>query len=147
VRILLLSICEPIGYGALGFMKSSEFKILRLCQVILSILVVFYFPTITFADRALRCHGRLVYIGDPKVDVLSKCGEPDHIDQWEENPMGTLPKFSISKKNATNCQNLLRGLYNLSVGPIIWDPISSLAIFSSKMVNCTKLSAVTNKAQ
>ena len=46
------------------------------------------FPTPTFADRALRCQGRLVSIGDLKADVLYTCGQPDQIEQWEENPNG-----------------------------------------------------------
>ena len=54
----------------------------------LALLPLLWAPTVAFADRALRCQGRLVYIGDHKADVLAKCGQPDHIEQWEENPHG-----------------------------------------------------------
>lgn len=54
----------------------------------LSILPVMAFPATTFADRALRCQGRLVTIGDLKADVVSTCGQPDHIEPWEENSNG-----------------------------------------------------------
>ena len=74
-------------------MKLLESQIFRLCQVVLSIMMLFYFPSIAFADRAFRCNGRLVYIGDPKTDVLSKCSEPEHIEQWEENPNGYTSKI------------------------------------------------------
>ena len=32
----------------------------------------------------LRCSGKLVSIGDTKSQVINKCGEPDHIESWEE---------------------------------------------------------------
>ena len=32
----------------------------------------------------LRCSGKLVSIGDTKSQVINKCGEPDHIELWEE---------------------------------------------------------------
>ena len=33
----------------------------------------------------LRCKNRIVAIGDTSSEVLSKCGEPTHIDYWKEN--------------------------------------------------------------
>lgn len=32
----------------------------------------------------LRCNGRLVEVGDTKSQVVDKCGEPDHIEMWQE---------------------------------------------------------------
>ena len=32
----------------------------------------------------LRCRGSIVSIGDTKLQVIDKCGEPDHIEFWEE---------------------------------------------------------------
>jgi len=55
---------------------------------IVSILPVLCLSTSAFADRAFRCHGSLVYIGDMKAEVLSTCGKPDHVDRWEEVPHG-----------------------------------------------------------
>ena len=54
----------------------------------LSILMILWLPAPAFANRALRCHDRLAVIGDLKANVRSKCGDPDHIEQWEENPHG-----------------------------------------------------------
>jgi hypothetical protein len=31
-----------------------------------------------------RCDGRLVSEGDYAYDVLARCGEPDHVQAWEE---------------------------------------------------------------
>jgi hypothetical protein len=90
-------------------MKILEPQIFRRCRVILLIITVIYFPTITFADRAFRCHGRLVYIGDPKTDVSSKCGEPDHIDQWEENPNGYTAKIYDYEKERYQLPELIKG--------------------------------------
>ncbi|NNL76875.1 MAG: DUF2845 domain-containing protein [Desulfobacterales bacterium] len=33
---------------------------------------------------SLRCGSRLITIGDYKARVLSECGQPDHIDVWQE---------------------------------------------------------------
>ena len=33
---------------------------------------------------SLRCGGRLITVGDFKARVLAECGEPDHIEVWEE---------------------------------------------------------------
>jgi hypothetical protein len=35
-------------------------------------------------DDGLRCSGQIVSIDDTKSEVLSKCGEPFHIETWEE---------------------------------------------------------------
>ncbi len=36
------------------------------------------------AASSLRCGVRLITIGDYKDRVLSACGEPDHVEVWEE---------------------------------------------------------------
>lgn len=90
-------------------MRLRESQFSMLCQVILSIWMVFYFPAIAFADRAFRCHGRLVYIGDLKTDVLSKCGKPDHIDQWEENLNGYTSKIYDYEKERYQLPELIKG--------------------------------------
>jgi hypothetical protein len=90
-------------------MKILESQIFGFCHVFLSLWMVFYFPAITFADRALRCHGRLVHIGDPKTEVLSKCGEPDHIDPWEENPNGYTSRIYDYEKERYQLPELIKG--------------------------------------
>ena len=76
---------------------------------ILSIVPVLYFTTLASADRALRCQGRLVYIGDLKADVISKCGKPDHIEQWEENPNGYTSKIYDYEKERYQLPELIKG--------------------------------------
>lgn len=75
----------------------------------LSILAVLYTPTTALADRALRCQGRLVYIGDHEADVRSKCGDPDHIEQWEENPNGDTSKIYDYKNERYQLPELIKG--------------------------------------
>jgi len=76
----------------------------------LSILPVLYSPVTAFAvDRALRCHGRLVYIGDQKSDVLSKCGKPDDIEQWEEMPDGYMSKTYDYENERYQLPELIKG--------------------------------------
>jgi hypothetical protein len=100
---------ESINIGVLVSMKILESQRFRRCQLFLSIWMIFYFPTITFADRAFRCHARLVYIGDSKADVYSKCGEPDHIDEWEENPNGYTSKIYDYEKERYQLPELIKG--------------------------------------
>ena len=90
-------------------MKLFESQHLWRCQAILAMLTVFYFPTIAYADRALRCHGRLVYVGDHKTDVLSTCGKPDHIEQWEENSNGYTFKIYDYEKERYQLRELIMG--------------------------------------
>ena len=33
---------------------------------------------------AFRCNGRIVSLGDTKSQVVNKCGDPSHIESWEE---------------------------------------------------------------
>ena len=33
---------------------------------------------------SLRCGVRLITVGDYKARVLAECGEPDHVEVWEE---------------------------------------------------------------
>ena len=75
----------------------------------LSVVPVLFLSSDTFADRALRCHGRLIYIGDLKADVLSKCGTPDNIDQWEENPNGHTSKIYDYEKERYQLPELVKG--------------------------------------
>jgi hypothetical protein len=67
--------------------------------VMIAMVLVLSLPTVSNADRALRCQGRLVYIGDLKADVLSTCGRPDEVEKWEENPDGyTFQIFDYEKE-------------------------------------------------
>lgn len=90
-------------------MMLPEMKNSWRCQLFVSMLMLFFFPSITFADRALRCHGRLVYVGDGKTDVLSKCGQPDHIEQWEENHDGYTSKIYDYEKERYQLPELIKG--------------------------------------
>ena len=90
-------------------MKSHESQKFRLRQVILWTLMILLCPSITFADRAMRCHDRLVYIGDPIAEVLSKCGEPDRIERWEENPNGHTSKIYDYEKERYQLPELIKG--------------------------------------
>lgn len=57
-------------------------KTIRLAFILLMIL------TISAIDEAratsLRCGVRLITEGDFKARVLAECGEPDHVEVWEE---------------------------------------------------------------
>jgi hypothetical protein len=52
--------------------------------MVAAITVAVAVPRDSAADRAMRCHDRLVSIGDFKTEVEEKCGPPDHTEQWEE---------------------------------------------------------------
>ena len=38
------------------------------------------------ADRTFRCGAGLIEIGDGREAVVSRCGEPDEVQRWEEDP-------------------------------------------------------------
>ena len=38
---------------------------------------------------AFRCGGRLVELDQTTLDVLDRCGRPDHVDYWEEGSAAT----------------------------------------------------------
>ena len=90
-------------------MKPPPSKSLALLVALLSFLTVLYLPTTSVADRALRCRGRLVHIGDFEADVISRCGEPDHIERWEELPDGHRFKFYDYKNDRYQLPERIRG--------------------------------------
>ena len=77
--------------------------------VVLSIVPVMCLPAAALGDRALRCNGRLVYIGDLKADVLSTCGKPDHIKKWEELPHGYRSNIYNYKEDRYQLPELIEG--------------------------------------
>ena len=50
-------------------------------SVILFILINLFIPGISFA---LRCGSDLVSIEDRKIEVLKVCGEPEFIEEWQD---------------------------------------------------------------
>jgi hypothetical protein len=61
---------------------------MRGSQFVLGILIIILGLTPYHANAAsLRCGTRLITIGDYKDRILSECGEPDHVQVWEEERM------------------------------------------------------------
>ena len=56
-----------------------KIKHLLYCFSICILIIFINNPT-----YALRCSGSIVSIGDTKSQVIGKCGEPNHIESWEE---------------------------------------------------------------
>lgn len=56
-----------------------KIKYLLHCLLICILVILMNDPA-----YALRCSGRIVSIGDTKSQVINKCGDPDHIESWEE---------------------------------------------------------------
>ena len=53
------------------------------CALILLIIIII--PILSNARvSSLRCGVRLITEGDDKARVLAECGEPDHVEIWEE---------------------------------------------------------------
>ncbi len=53
----------------------------------LAALAVFSILSLTLAGSAsaFRCGTRLISVGDTRSEVLSRCGEPSWVDNWEED--------------------------------------------------------------
>ena len=45
------------------------------------------------ADRSIRCDGRIVSVGAFKEQVRDKCGEPDHLEEWEEGQNTVISEY------------------------------------------------------
>lgn len=58
---------------------------MKISQLTLAILItiVVLSPFVAHA-ASLRCGARLITVGDYKDRILSECGEPDHVQVWEE---------------------------------------------------------------
>jgi len=55
----------------------------KLIAFILPLILSFLALTNSHAS-SLRCGVRLITVGDFKARVLAECGEPDHVEVWEE---------------------------------------------------------------
>ena len=54
-------------------------------QLTINILIILLMIMFTHANAiSLRCGVRLITEGDFKAKVLAECGEPDHVEVWEE---------------------------------------------------------------
>jgi hypothetical protein len=55
-------------------------------MIVLTILVIalLLIPDGPVVASDLRCGSKLISIGDYRYDVLRKCGEPVHVEVWEE---------------------------------------------------------------
>jgi len=50
----------------------------------LALLMAFLIHISLIPAFGLRCKNRIVSIGETPLDVLEKCGRPNHVDHWEE---------------------------------------------------------------
>ncbi len=58
---------------------------MKTCRSVLILLIILSIFTFTDAGAtSLRCGVRLITEGDFKARVLAECGEPDHVEVWEE---------------------------------------------------------------
>jgi hypothetical protein len=53
-------------------------------SVILLVAVAFNVMAFDMTASDFRCGSRIITIGDYKYDVLRKCGEPSHVNVWQE---------------------------------------------------------------
>jgi len=73
------------------------------------LLAVLLFQNTVTAEGFLRCQDRLVYLGDAKAKVLDKCGEPDQIDQWEEDHNSYISQIYDYEKERYIAPKLIKG--------------------------------------
>ncbi len=58
---------------------------MRTSRSVLILLIILTILTLTDARAtSIRCGVRLITQGDFKARVLAECGEPDHVEVWEE---------------------------------------------------------------
>jgi hypothetical protein len=61
------------------------------------------------ADRTFRCGASLIGIGDEKETVLSKCGEPDEVNRWEEDPNSYISQIYDYELEQYRLPKLIKG--------------------------------------
>jgi hypothetical protein len=65
-----------------------------MCQILFPALLVGLLSVgPVSADRSVRCEGRIVSIGTFKEEVRNKCGEPDHLEEWEEGQNTVISQY------------------------------------------------------
>ncbi len=60
----------------------QKIKLINAAGIMLGLVFLIFFNTLP--AHAFRCGTRLISVGDSKFRVLSECGDPTHIDIWEE---------------------------------------------------------------
>jgi Protein of unknown function (DUF2845) len=76
-------------------------------------LVVFFSVIVgqqanAMADSAMRCQGRLVFLGDDATQVEKTCGPPDQITTWEEGPRGYMSEYYDYRHERYKAPRLLK---------------------------------------
>ena len=54
---------------------------------LIAVILPLFLSNLAFTNShasSLRCGVRLITVGDFKARVLAECGEPDHVEVWEE---------------------------------------------------------------
>ena len=92
----------------LTYNREIEFmKPIRYTVYILVIVSALLLPRAN--ATSLRCGTRLITEGDYKARVLAECGEPDHVDVWEEERVYRY--FYIPEKSYRYSQSHLEPRY------------------------------------
>ncbi len=65
-------------------MMSEDWISMKSFRKLIPVILAIILAALPGPAECLRCGNNLVDIGDEKIDVLRKCGEPTLVDQWEE---------------------------------------------------------------
>lgn len=66
--------------------------------------------------ESLRCHGDIIEVGDAKVDVLRKCGEPVLKDTYCEKTPIRIKRIDGNWDTVERCENVDVWTYNPGKG-------------------------------
>jgi hypothetical protein len=84
---------------------------------IIKILWIFLLPLLinswnsagVLAETTLRCQNRIISVGDSKLEVMEKCGKPDHIDCWEEGRNSYISQLYDYERDRYQAPNMIKG--------------------------------------
>jgi hypothetical protein len=66
----------------------------KTCRVLVSaFLVGLALVGPAYADRSVRCEGRIISIGAYRDQVREKCGEPNYLEEWEERRNAVISEY------------------------------------------------------
>jgi len=89
--------------------QSNEVEMKRRCLPAIILLFFIWVDSSTASDSTLRCRNRLVGIGADKSEVLEKCGNPDNVSRWEEDPNSYISQIYDYEKDRYQAPRSIKG--------------------------------------
>ena len=92
-----------------------DFAMRILWTIVIAAMIGFLSPEPLAAGRTMRCANRLVEVGDYQSEVVAKCGDPQKVETFENQPGEWVSKFSEDDYGRFKAPYLLKSPINKEV--------------------------------